>query len=55
MKKRNGYHSNLFILFFPFVLLSFDGCIFFKDVLVCFLWAKDVAKDMNVWISPNFH
>ena len=21
----------------PFVFLSFDGCIFFKDVLVCFL------------------
>ena len=24
-------------LFPPIVFLSFDGCIFFKDVLVCFL------------------
>ena len=24
-------------LFPPIVLLSFDGCIFFKDVLICFL------------------
>ena len=37
-----------------FVFLSFNGCIFLSDVLVCLLGFR-CSKDMNVWISPNLY